>query len=161
TTPDFGLCSSTHKQLTTTVTSPQPDRPTNLTRHIIKTIVDCWTGATLKEIDPNGNAMCTEYDPLGRVVATAVTGDSLLGLPDSTMEPTCAAGGSPTTWTKYLDLGVPGKQRTEVYAKNGGPATPLPDGGAGLQEGVYVKTFTDGLGREIQSCSQIDPTTHG
>src|SRR5262249_45175810 len=108
--------------------------------------------------DPNGNRTCSEYDGLGRQVATAVPGDSLPGT--GTRDPICAASGSPTTWTKYLDLGTPGRQRTEVYAKNGGPATTLPNGGVGLPEGVYVKRFTDGLGRVIQTCSQVDATTN-
>jgi YD repeat-containing protein len=59
-------------------------------------------------------------------------------------------GQGPTTWTEYLDLGVvfaPSMQRIVAHTKDG------------TADGRYVKTFLDGLGRIVQTRSEVDPAT--
>jgi YD repeat-containing protein len=149
-TYDFGLCSSTHTLLTSKVT--------NAKSHQTSTVADCNTGLILRVTDPNNKSTYTQYDNLGRVVEVAGPGDTLTRIngltrhPDAVMNTgtTLGNGGNgPTTWIEYLALGVINQQRTVTHTKDG------------TQDGRYVKTFLDGLGRTIQTRNEANPTSSG
>jgi YD repeat-containing protein len=159
---NFGTCASNPALRTTMV---------NAMGHATTTVVDCYSRLTLSTTDPNGQTACSQYDGLGRNVETAGPGDTLSAQPLCTStsggpsacyvrDPAgCAASGTaignggngPTTWTDYFLFGLNGTSidsaRTVVHVKDGSP------------RGKYVKTFADGLGRPVASCSNIDPST--
>lgn len=147
---DFGLCSPTRQTLTNTVR--------NAKNHQVTTLTDCNTGLALRVTDPNNQSIFTQYDNLGRVAETAGPGDTLTPIPGfirATTAPLNSGtvvgnnGQGPTTWFEYLSLGVVNQQRTIAHTKDGTP------------NGHYVKTFTDGLGRNIQTRTEVDPNTSG
>jgi len=153
--PDFSLCSAS-----ATLTEKQ----TNHLGHTITTVQDCVSGLPLRVTDANGRSLYTQYDYLGRVVENAGVGDELTALPTSgglypftrdpgTSTPT-GAGSKPgdarvAAWTEYLELGDPQRQRVVSH---------LRDGSAG---GRYSKVFTDGLGRAVQTRTEVDPAKTG
>jgi YD repeat-containing protein len=137
----FGRCAE--KPILTATT-------TNAMGHQTQTTLDCYTGQTFSVRDPNQNRTCKGYDALGREVETAVPGDSLGGRSVVFDDQNCVRGAAgPTGWVEYLDLGRPDRQRTVLYSKDGSP------------DGLYVKTFLDGLGRTVQTCSEADPDSSG
>jgi YD repeat-containing protein len=147
---DFGACSAANATLANTVT--------NAKGHKIITVSDCFTGLTLSVTDPNGKSVFTQYDNLGRAVETAGPGDTLTPIAGFTRDPNAPLNGGsavgnngqgPTSWIEYLSLGFINKQRTVTHAKDG------------TADGRYVTTFVDGLGRTIQTRSEIDPATSG
>jgi YD repeat-containing protein len=149
-TYDFVPCSATHTLSTSSVA--------NAKGHQITTVTDCFSNQPVRVIDPNNNSVFTQYDTLGRIVETAATGDTLTPIPGFIRHPSAPLNGGfaignngqgPTSWTEYLSLGVINQQRTVVHAKDG------------TANGRYAKTFTDGLGRTIQTRSKVDPSTSG
>jgi len=149
---DFGLCSLSHQTLTNTIR--------NAKNHLVTTVADCNTGLTLRVTDPNNQSVYTQYDTLGRVVETAGPGDTLTPIAGFTRDPNIPpgmlagtilgnGGQGPATWIEYLSLGVINQQRNVAHAKDGSAL------------GRYVKTFLDGLGRNIQTRSKVDPLTSG
>ena len=60
-------------------------------------------------------------------------------------------GNGPTTWTEYFPFGVNGvgynQEHTVVHVKDGSAT------------GHYTKKFSDGAGRVVESCTNIDPDT--
>jgi YD repeat-containing protein len=60
-------------------------------------------------------------------------------------------GAGPTAWTEYFPFGVQGtsyfQARTLLHAKDG------------TADGRTSKTFVDGAGRTLETCSEIDPST--
>jgi len=93
---DLRVCSIDHLLKGATVISPIPDPVSNREPHVTRTIVDCYTGAVLSVTDPNGAMTCTQYDRLGRVVETAVPGDTLSLLAEGTRDPGCPTSGQTT-----------------------------------------------------------------
>jgi YD repeat-containing protein len=163
-TYDFALCTTVHKSLSNTVK--------NSKGHQTITVADCNSGLTLSTTDPNNQTTYSQYDELGRIVETASPGDTLTRLPPVVPNATPTAGSphyvrdpniptgrtngginvgnggqGPTTWFEYLALGVIEQQRVVIHTKDG------------TTNGRYVKTFTDGLGRTIQTRSEVDPNT--
>ncbi len=124
TSPTFGLCSD-NPQLTTTVT--------NAKRQSATTVSDCYRGLPLKVTDLNGQVTTKTYDRLGRTLTLTLPGDA-----------------SPSTWHEYCVFGSAdnncatpvssrAEQRTVLHEKDGTPG------------GLYSKTFTDGMGRSVQT----------
>jgi YD repeat-containing protein len=154
---DFGLCSTTHKVLTSTVNSPLVNGKVLVTT----TASDCSTGLILRVTDANNQSSYTQYDNVGRVVETAGPGDTLTPLAGFLRDPgaplnsgaTVGNGGQgPTTWTEYLSLGAVTPllaQRVVAHVKDG------------TADGSYVKTIADGLGRTRQTRNEVDPATSG
>jgi YD repeat-containing protein len=150
--PDFRLCSAT-QTLTSTIT--------NALGHVTKSVTDCWSDLTLTATDANGQSIYTQYDHLARPVEVAQPGDVLTALPRTgaqafTRDPGAptGAGSAPgqakvTTWTEYLGLGVVGQQRTVEHTRDGSP------------NGLYKKTFTDGLDRVLQTRTETDASRNG
>lgn len=165
---DFGLCSPAHSVITS--------RVRNAKSHTITTVSDCWSGLTLRVTDPNNQSTYSQYDHLGRLVEVAGPGDPLTTLPpvlagsappegelrylrdpaipnDRVKNGTLVGnnGNGPTSWIDYLDLGNvnPLRQRVVTHTKDG------------TQNGLYVKTFTDGLGRTRQTRKKADPLKSG
>jgi len=110
----------------------------------------------LRVTDPNNQSVYTQYDNLGRVVETAGPGDTLTPLAGFTRDPNAPLNGGsvvgnngqgPTSWIEYLSLGIINQQRRVTHAKDG------------TSDGRYVKTFLDGLGRTVQTRSEVDPAT--
>jgi YD repeat-containing protein len=122
----FGLCSSRPVMRTTTHGA--------LPAHVATADADCFTGAVLESTDPNGATTTHAYDVLGRRTSTRVPGDTS----DSETVEYCllesTVNSSSCGTVSSLD-----SQRTVVRAKDGSSA------------GQYVKTFTDGLGRTVQT----------
>ncbi|HSS20409.1 MAG TPA: DUF6443 domain-containing protein [Pyrinomonadaceae bacterium] len=160
---DFSLCSASHLTLLNSARNPKD--------HLVTNVSDCNTGLVLRATDPNNQSTYTQYDEFGRVVEVAVPGDTLtrlpavvpqstptLGSPHYVKDPNIpfnrtnggtvvgSGGQGPTTWIEYLELGVIGKQRRIDHTKDG------------TVNGRYLKTFTDGLGRTIQTRSEVDPS---
>jgi len=149
-TYDFVPCSTAHTLSTSTVA--------NAKGHQTTTVSDCFGDQPLRVIDPNNNSFFTQYDLLGRVVETAGPGDTLTNLPGFIRHPNAPlnagsaignGGQGPATWIEYLSPGVVNQQRTVVHTKDG------------TVNGRYVKSFSDGLGRTIQTRSEVDPSTSG
>ncbi|HYC91989.1 MAG TPA: Ig-like domain-containing protein [Thermoanaerobaculia bacterium] len=151
--PDFSLCTST-TVLTSSVT--------NAKGHVTRKVEDCASGLPLRITDANGKSTYTQYDAFARAVEVAGPGDVLTALPRSgvaqpyTRDPAAPTGSGTrpgdaavTSWSEYLDLGVPGRQRTVTHAKDGSPG------------GHVTKVFTDGLGRSVQTRVEVDPATTG
>src|SRR5947207_5339145 len=99
---DFGVCSSGHTMLTSTVT--------NAKGHQTTTVSDCFTGAMLRVTDPNNQSVYTQYDNLGRVVETAGPGDTLTPIAGFIRDPGAPlnsgpflanTGQVPGTWVNY------------------------------------------------------------
>jgi YD repeat-containing protein len=173
TNANFGLCSANPLISTTAV---------NAANHAVTTVTDCYTGAVLSVTDPNGATTCSQYDGVGRLVETAAPGDTLSGpaLCTSSSDPSscyvrdtssrcvglghcstnCTTAGTtignggvgPTAWTEYHPYGVGGVTYNQAYSESH-----VKDGSA---LGKYAKTFVDGLGRTIEACSNIDPSTN-
>ncbi|HEX4966640.1 MAG TPA: BACON domain-containing carbohydrate-binding protein, partial [Thermoanaerobaculia bacterium] len=129
---DFAECAAEAQDTVTT---------TDALGHSTTVVRDCWSENPITLTDPNGQATRTAYDRLGRTTSVTGPGDS-----------------TPTKWFEYFLLGsndntggVPvtslASQRTVVHVKDGSP------------DGLYVKTFLDGLGRTVQTRSEVDPTT--
>ncbi|HYC61125.1 MAG TPA: Ig-like domain-containing protein [Thermoanaerobaculia bacterium] len=151
---DFARCTSV---------AALTERQINHLGHITTTVLDCQSGLPLRVTDPNGRSTYTQYDHLGRVVETAGVGDELTALPtsggqaftrDSAAGTPTGSGGNPgdarvTTWTEYLDLGDPKRQRVVSHLRDGSPG------------GAYTKVFTDGLGRVVQTRAEVDPAKTG
>ena len=158
---NFGLCPA-NPAITTTVTNVLSQR--------VSTVTDCWFGGTLSVLDPNAQLSCSQYDGLGREIETAAPGDTLTNQPScgstSTVpaacfvrDPNCLTSGiaignggnGPTTWTEYFPFGLGGvsynQARHVVHRKDGSAS------------GLYSKTFSDGLGRTIETCAKIDGAT--
>ena len=115
-------------------------------------------GLTLKVTDPNNQSTYTQYDNLGRLVETAGPGDTLTPIAGFLRDPSSSLNGGSvvgnggqgsTSWVEYLSLGVINQQRTVTHAKDG------------TSDGRYVKTFVDGLGRTIQTRTEVDPSNSG
>ncbi|HEX8170602.1 MAG TPA: discoidin domain-containing protein [Thermoanaerobaculia bacterium] len=150
--PDFALCTSA-PTLTTTTTNPLG--------HVTSTTIDCMSGSTLETKGVNGESTYVQYDDLGRPVETAGPGDLLTALPQTGARPYTRLSTAPTgpgtepgaarpgSWTEYALTGVVGQQRTVAHIRDGAPG------------GRYVKTFSDGLGRTIQTRSEEDPAETG
>lgn len=157
-TYDFALCSASHKVVTNTAR--------NAKQHLTTTLEDCATGLVLKVTDPNNQSTFSQYDHLGRSVEVAGPGDPLTALPAIVAGSSPPAGqfrylrdpnipsgrlkagsvvgnlgNGPTSWTEYLDLG----SVTPVFRQR--VVNHIKDGTA---NGLYTKTFTDGLGRTRQ-----------
>lgn len=155
TLPTFGTCSENPVLRTRTETpSPSPDNPE---AHVTITATDCWTGKQLSVLDANKNLGCTQLDALGRVVETALPGDRLSEIDGGVRDPECpttgasevgSGGKGPTTWTRFVAIGEPGNARVETHTKNG------------LPEGRVTIAWSDGLSRQIASCSSVDAATH-
>jgi YD repeat-containing protein len=140
---------------------------TNALSQSISTLADAFTGATLSVTDANGAVSCSQYDGLGRLVETAAPGDELSSQAQCTTStaPTachlrdtvgCAAAGTaignvgagPTAWTEYyLFNGTYNTARTVSHSRDG------------TSDGHVSVAFTDGLGRGIAGCSEVDPAT--
>jgi YD repeat-containing protein len=165
---DFGLCSATHAVVT--------NRVRNAKGHTTTTLSDCWSDLALRVTDPNSQSTYNQYDHLGRLVEVAGPGDHLTGLPaivvgsappagefrylrdpaipnDRVKSGTLVGnnGNGPTSWTDYLELGQvnPLRQRVVTHSKDG------------TQNGLYIKTFTDGLGRTRQTRTEADSLKSG
>src|SRR6266516_735896 len=147
-TYDFGLCLPSHQMLTSTIR--------NAKNHLVTTVADCNTGLTLRATDPNNQSAYTQYDTLGRVVETAGPGDTLTPVPGFTRDPNAPLNGGsavgnngqgPTTWFEYLSLGIIDQPRVLAHTKDG------------TTNGSYAKALIDGLGRTIQTRSEVDPNT--
>jgi YD repeat-containing protein len=163
---NFGLCSAS-PTLTTTVV--------NALGQSVSTVTDCFAGSTLSSTDVNGQIACSQFDGLDRLVESAAPGDQLTTQAQcaTTSSPTscyvrdtvnCSAssgtvignnGAGPTTWTQYYPFGIGGvtftgtsQPRTVVATRDG------------TTNGLQHVTFVDGLGRTIQQCSEVDPTTN-
>jgi RHS repeat-associated protein len=165
TTADFASCSTSQPIRTTTVLGPDPGNGTGRPR--VTTRADCFTGLTLSVTDPNNNQTCSQYDGLARLVETALPGDRLSALSSGIRDDQCPTSGDstlgsqgrgPTTWSEHRHTGRlgtalggsdPVHQHTITWSKNG------------LGQGTRVKIFTDGLGRAVQICDQVDPATNG
>ncbi len=129
----FKPCTAADRSVTTTIR--------NALQHVVRTERDCLTGNVLSETDANGRRTVHTYDGLGRPLTTQVPGDS-----------------GATTWTDYFLFGSNantggtgvfnvGDQRTVVHTRDGS------------RDGLVVKHFLDGLGREIQVRSEADRAT--
>ncbi len=129
---DFADCAADPSDTLTT---------TNPLGHATTAVQDCWSGQTVTLTDPNGQVTRTAYDRLGRTTSVTGPGDT-----------------TPTKWFEYYLLrsndntgGVAvtslTNQRTVVHTKDGSA------------DGLYVKTFLDGLGRTAQTRSEVDPAT--
>jgi YD repeat-containing protein len=117
-------------------------------------VSDCFTGAVLSVTDPNGAKTCTQYDNLGRLIETAGPGDSLSAPPGGVRDGACpstgngqvgSGGNGPTTWVEYLFSPPHSPVNTISHIKDG------------KANGHYIKKFVDGIGRPIQTCTEIDP----
>jgi YD repeat-containing protein len=155
---DFGICSPYHQTLTSTVSAPPVTVNGSTINLVTATTIDCNTGLTLRVTDPNNQSTYSQYDNFGRLVETAGPGDALTPISGFTRDATAPLNGGsavgnngqgPTTWIEYLSLGAINQQRTVTHAKDG------------TIDGHYVKAFIDGLGRTIQTRSEIDPSTSG
>jgi YD repeat-containing protein len=147
--PDFTLCNS---GTAVTLTS----RVTNALGHTAMTISDCASGAVLVSTDANGKSTYSQYDSLARPVETAAPGDVLSALQTSGADPFTRAPDAPTgggsvpgaaavtSWTEYVQIGIPGRQRTITHVRDGSPG------------GSYAKSFFDGLGRVTQTRAKAD-----
>src|SRR5262249_48125271 len=117
--------------------------------HTVTTVTDCSSGNLLSVVDANNQRSCTKYDALGRVLEVAGPGDDLSA--GGISLPGCVGTKGPTGTTEYFRFGLeaPGlhQQRTVVRVKDGSA------------DGHYVKTFTDGLGRTVQTRTKVDPST--
>ena len=161
---DFRRCRPDDAVRESTVSSPDPGNGTG--RQVATTRRECYSELPLSITDANGNRACTQYDRLGREIESALPGDLLSSLTDGVRDPQCPVTGStnlgsngfgPSTWRRYNHLSRIGQsaggadpvhQHSQIWTRNG------------VSDGHYVKTFTDGLGRAIQICSQADPTSH-
>lgn len=146
TTPDFRLCSQTPR-LTAVVT--------NALGHPVTTVTDCATGVALAVRDANGQVTCSKYDLLGRLLESAGPGDRLTA--GGVTSPTdCPAGATgPTERYEYFRLGVSGEAATIEQQRT------VARGKDGSADGLYRKTFLDGLGRTVQVRAEVDPATAG
>jgi RHS repeat-associated protein len=160
TAADFASCSASQPIRTTTTLGPDPGNGTGRPR--VTTRTDCFTALPVSVTDPNSNRTCSQYDGLGRLIETALPGDRLSTLSSGIRDDQCPTSGSqgrgPTTWSEHRHTGRigsslggsdPAHQHTITWSKNG------------LAQGTYVKIFSDGLGRPVQICDQIDPATNG
>lgn len=108
---------------------------TNAKGHRSESAVDCYTGLTRRETDANGASTWTAYDQFSRPVRMWGPGDS---------------EDSPTRWTEYFTFARTGavvSQRVVDHAKDG------------TDDGLVTKTFFDGLGRLVQTRTELDPAT--
>ncbi len=97
--------------------------------------LDCYTGSLLASTDENGKQTFATYDVFGRPLKTWSSGHSEQ---------------SPTTWYEYFPFSTTGSvdsQRVVEHTRDGSP------------DGIVNKTFLDGLGRVVQTRSEIDPQT--
>ena len=141
TSRSFADCSPGNPRVTTTAT--------NALGHPVTTVSDCYTGAVLSVTDANGARTCTQYDRIGRGVAVAGPGESLMSDASLVTDPACSGGtGGPGSWTEYPPLGAP-QIWTISHTKDG------------TGDGHQTRTFMDGLGRKIQTCTEVDATVHG
>ncbi len=129
---DFAECATDPLDTVTT---------TNAMGHVATVVRDCWSGQTVTLTDPNGQITRTSYDRLGRTTSVTGPGDA-----------------TPTKWFEYYRLGSNdntggvavtslANQRDVAHTKDGSA------------DGLYVKTFLDGLGRTVQTRSEVDPAT--
>jgi YD repeat-containing protein len=157
---NFGACAS-NPLITTTVV--------NVLSQPITTVSDCYSGATVSEVDLNNNRACMQIDGLGREVETAAPGDTLSAQPicsaSSTAPASCFVrdtahcttagttigngGAGPTTWTTYYPFGIGGVTYNQARTKKA-----VRDG---TSDGRVLLTFVDGLVRPIETCSEADP----
>lgn len=123
------------------VDAQDTETTTNALGHAATVVRDCWSGQPLTVTDPNGQITRTTYDRLSRTTTVTGPGDT-----------------TPTQWFEYYLLnsndntgGVAvtsmANQRTVVHSKDGST------------DGLYVKTFIDGLGRTAQTRAEVDPAT--
>ena len=170
-----GYSGASHTTVSTTAANAAP------TAQMITTLSDCYTNAELSVTNlhtstSNVTYVCSQYDDLGRVVETAVPGDTLSSLPQVgvgqttayssyTWPPThfvrdtsanCATnagttigdgGAGPTKWNLHLSLGTINQQRTFMHNKDG------------TASGIYAAIFTDAAGHTIEAVHEVDPTT--
>jgi len=150
--PDFSLCSRG---------STLRSSMTNALEHTATTVTDCASTAVLAVITANGQGRYTQFDFLARPVETAEPGDVLTALPQTGAHAFTRAPGAPTgagtrpgqalvsTWSEYLSFGLAGQQRVVTRTRDGSP------------DGLYTKTFIDGLGRTVQTRTEVDPARTG
>lgn len=134
---DFAVCSAGHPTVTATTT--------NEIGQSVTTVADCFTDSPFSVTDANGQVTQHTYDRLGRVLKVIGPGDSA-ALPTQWFDYYLLGSGDNTGGAVVSSLAA---QRTVVHAKDG------------TTDGLYSKTFTDGLGRTVQVRSETDPATSG
>jgi YD repeat-containing protein len=163
---DFGPCSASKLTRTTTVN--------NALGQSITTVSDCYSGRVLSSTDLYTSTSvkawtCSQYDRLGRIVEAAAPGDTLTPLGATYARDTvnCPAntgtapgdnGVGPTAWTDYCSYGS--SYNSPACGTLSGTAANrvISHARNGLTAGHVVTSFSDGLDREIEHCSQVDPT---
>jgi YD repeat-containing protein len=149
---DFRLCSAAPR-LTLTVTNPLG--------HVSSQVTDCLSGLVLRATAADGNSSYIQYNALAEPVEKAGPEDFLTPLPQTgpqayTRDPAAPTGSGTApgqaavgSWIERLGRGVVGQQRTVTHLRDGSP------------DGHYTKMFTDGLGRVIQTRTEVDPAKTG
>ncbi len=146
---DPGRCGPGKTTTWSRVTFPAPG---NGATHVTEAISDCNSGLVLRARAADGGVTCSQYDRQGRILEIAGPDDRLSSI-DAVRAAECpvvagglgADGAGPTQWYEYLDQDRVGRARTVVHTKNG------------TATGLRSTTWSDGMGREIQNCIEVDP----
>jgi YD repeat-containing protein len=154
---DFSPCRGGPRKTTTVV---------NALSQATTSAVDCNTSQSLSVTDPNAQRSCTQLDALGRVVESAVPGDTLTPLAGGTRDPACPlntgnvlgnGGNGPTAWTAYC---LPGSTMNPpaCIAIAATAAATIEHVKDGTSNGRYTKAYHDGLVRSVEVCAEVDPS---
>ncbi len=134
---DWALCSAAHP--TTSLTT------TNELGHSAITVRDCYGGSVTRVTDPNGQVTESFYDRHGRSTNVVGPGDTAAS-PTQTFEYYLKGSSDNSAGTLVTSLAA---QRNVVRTKDGSA------------DGHTAKTFSDGLGRVVQTRTEVDPATSG